>query len=196
MSRKSQQGAAESAEAGQDTRSGPAARLRPQPGLRTAAAAFIVTVLLGLGGTAAYAYWSQSTTATITVLPTAKVRTPGPLHCNPWGTNELSWKTVADVDSDVVYVLTFAMGSTSKTYALPLTTTEVKPVYLSGLASALGTSKMVPLTVTLRTATVNKAVPAATAIAASDILAASEASTLQMSYWSLVAGAGNYPCAG
>ena len=35
-------------------------RLRAQPGFRTAAVAFVLTVVLGVGGPAAYAWWSQS----------------------------------------------------------------------------------------------------------------------------------------
>ena len=41
------------------------ARLRAQPGFRTAVIAFVLTVVLGIGGTAAYAYWSQSAAVTI-----------------------------------------------------------------------------------------------------------------------------------
>ncbi|GAA3289555.1 hypothetical protein ACFFON_16050 [Arthrobacter citreus] len=41
-------------------------RLRTQPGFRTAVVAFVLTVVLGIGGTAAYAYWSQSTSTAIT----------------------------------------------------------------------------------------------------------------------------------
>ncbi|MBP3037140.1 hypothetical protein J2M53_12890 [Arthrobacter sp. zg-ZUI100] len=39
-------------------------RLRAQPGFRTASIAFVLTVVLGIGSTAAYAYWSQSNTVT------------------------------------------------------------------------------------------------------------------------------------
>jgi len=54
-------------------------RLAGLPGSRTAAAAFVLTVALGLGGPAAYAWWSQQGTATITVTagkPTAPPVTP------------------------------------------------------------------------------------------------------------------------
>ena len=40
-------------------------RLRALPGFRTAALAFVLTVVLGVGGTAAYAYWSKSTQVAI-----------------------------------------------------------------------------------------------------------------------------------
>ena len=42
-------------------------RLRQRPGFRTAAVAFFLTVVLGIGSSAAYAYWSQSVNANITV---------------------------------------------------------------------------------------------------------------------------------
>ena len=41
-------------------------RLRALPGFRTAGVAFVLTVALGIGGTIAYAYWSQSMTVSIT----------------------------------------------------------------------------------------------------------------------------------
>lgn len=41
-------------------------RLRAQPGYRTAILAFVLTVILGVGSTVAYAYWNQSTTITVT----------------------------------------------------------------------------------------------------------------------------------
>ncbi|MCQ2001789.1 hypothetical protein [Arthrobacter zhaoxinii] len=41
------------------------ARLRAQPGFKTAAVAFVLTVILGVGGPAAYAYWSDSTSVSI-----------------------------------------------------------------------------------------------------------------------------------
>lgn len=42
------------------------AGLRAQPGFRTAVIAFVLTVVLGVGGTAAYAYWSKSVPVSIT----------------------------------------------------------------------------------------------------------------------------------
>lgn len=63
----------------QQHRRGTLKRLAGLPGSRTAAAAFVLTVALGLGGPAAYAWWSQQGTATITVTagkPTAPPVTP------------------------------------------------------------------------------------------------------------------------
>ena len=63
-------------------------RLRAQPGFRTATLVFALTVVLGIGSTAAYAYWSQ--TAQVQIAGTT-VRPPLPLisgdvQCNqPFG---------------------------------------------------------------------------------------------------------------
>lgn len=47
-----------------EKRSGWFGRLRAQPGFRTAAVAFVLTVVLGIGSTVAYAYWGQRNTVT------------------------------------------------------------------------------------------------------------------------------------
>lgn len=47
------------------------ARLRDMPGAVPAVGAFVLTLLLGLGGTAASALWQQSATATMTVTAAA-----------------------------------------------------------------------------------------------------------------------------
>lgn len=51
------------------------ARLRSQPGFRTAAVAFVLTVVLGIGGSAAYAYWSLRAEANLVVV-TARADLP------------------------------------------------------------------------------------------------------------------------
>ncbi|KQR02959.1 hypothetical protein ASF72_07155 [Arthrobacter sp. Leaf141] len=51
-------------------------RLRSLPGAALAVGAFVLTVLLGLGGTSASALWQQSATASMTV--TASNTWPGP----------------------------------------------------------------------------------------------------------------------
>ncbi|MCC9175183.1 hypothetical protein [Arthrobacter sp. zg-Y179] len=196
MSRKTQQGAAVGADTVTETRPGPLKRLRAQPGFRTAAVVFVLTVVLGLGGPAAYAYWSQSTAVTISGLPTAKVETPSAPGCNARTLpNQISWTGVSDVDSDVVYVLSFTVNGRTKTYAVPRTTTMVKPLYLSGLNEALGRTpyENVPMAVTLRTATVKKVPSVVTAISESDVLAASQPATLQMFYYA-PPGLLGYPC--
>lgn len=66
--RKKQLGAAPGDDSGSQGRPklGAYERLRAQPGFRTAVVAFVLTVVLGIGSTAAYAYWSQSTSTAIT----------------------------------------------------------------------------------------------------------------------------------
>lgn len=66
-------------------------RFRRLPGSRTAAAAFVLTVALGIGGPAAYAWWSQQGSAAITVTagaptppaPTPPAPTPTPTPTPP-----------------------------------------------------------------------------------------------------------------
>ena len=50
-------------------------RKRQGPGLKTASIAFFLTVLLGIGGTAAHAYWSQKAEA-ILIVATARPTLP------------------------------------------------------------------------------------------------------------------------
>lgn len=68
------------------------ARLRAQPGFRTAFVAFCLTVILGVGAPAAYALWSSTITANVTV-KTAKPPLPvvGKPTCNDRGTTTVSW---------------------------------------------------------------------------------------------------------
>lgn len=66
---KKQLGAAPEEENGVAAAKGPGwfGKLRAQPGFRTAAVAFVLTVVLGIGSTAAFAYWSQQNTVTQSV---------------------------------------------------------------------------------------------------------------------------------
>ncbi|MCC9179002.1 hypothetical protein [Arthrobacter sp. zg-Y750] len=156
MSTKAQQGAAESRERDQamaprvDT--GRFGRLRRLPGFRTAAVAFLLTVVLGLGGTAAYAYWSASTAATITVTPMPNIVKPPAPWCTESG--KISWSPAAGLETDAAYVLTFTVGAASKSYAVPRQQLTVNPSELQGLRSALGTTngRTQPMAVSLRTA--------------------------------------------
>lgn len=59
-------------------------RLRAQPGFRTAAVAFLLTVVLGAGSTVAYAYWSQSTPVAISGTTRSEVPAgTSPVTANP-----------------------------------------------------------------------------------------------------------------
>ncbi|MGW9402448.1 hypothetical protein ACWGQ2_00595 [Arthrobacter sp. NPDC055585] len=57
---------------------GPLARLRALPGSRTATVAFVLTIALAAGGSAAYAFWSQRGDAKVTVVAGAPQSTPTP----------------------------------------------------------------------------------------------------------------------
>lgn len=204
MSTKAQQGAAESPELEQtleqepETGTGRLARLRGLPGFRTAAVAFVLTAVLGLGGTAAYAYWSASTAATITVTPTVGFGTPSGLACE-WHAdpNKIYWNAVPEtaVDSDVVYLLTFTQGSRTKSYAVPLRTTSVQPARLPGLQEALGQTQLErrPLTVTLQTAVVRQVLDRPAESGGNDVVAVSPTSSVLQMYYSTSIWA-NYPC--
>lgn len=203
MSRKTQQGAAEHPETGDGRRPGVFGRLRRQPGFRTAVIAFIVTVVLGLGGTAAYAYWSASTAATIMVTPKANLGTPpakpvchdGPLP------NEIRWPAVTGADKDVVYLVSFTVEGTTKLYALPTNgkyvvqgNVVIQPATIRSLQHAFGqtTAQKLPLTVTLRTATVKPAVGSLVPITEADVIEQSAPQVLQMFYSTTFWG--NFPC--
>ena len=199
MSRKAQQGTAEYPADRAEAPSGRFSRLRAVPGFRTAAVAFFLTVVLGIGGTAAYAYWQVSTTATISVTPTVKLGQPSGLACEWYADpNRIFWNAVpeADVDRDVVYFLTFTREGRSKSYAVPRTQTSVRPAKLDNLQAALGQSPfdLRPLTVTLQTAVLRTPIAGREPVESNpgEIVAASSPLELKMYYYTSIWA--NYPC--
>lgn len=125
------------------------AKFRELPGARLAVAAFLVTVVVGLGGPPAYAWWSQQGNAEITarsgklVTPSA----PGTLRCHEPGNGNnvrpfttVSWP-IASGNGAVLDVV--ALGSNGKerkgvrSYAIPPQTTEVRLADLPGVVSWL-----------------------------------------------------------
>ena len=173
MSRKAQQGTAEHPADLSGAPSGRFGRLRALPGFRTATVAFILTVVLGIGGTAAYAYWQVSTTATISVTPTVNLPVPAAPVCESLPNEvRIQWQPVAGADVNAAYILTFTVGTASKSYAFPGTPQSVDPNELAGLNAALGgtTGKPLPLTVSLRAAILQTNVQSPTPVAESDIL--------------------------
>ena len=199
MSRKAQQGTAEHPADPSEAPSGRFSRLRALPGFRTATVAFILTVVLGLGGTAAYAYWQVSTTATITVTPTIRVGQPSGLACEWYADpNRIFWNAVpeAQIDRDVVYFLTFTRDGRSKSYAVPRTQTSVRPAKLDNLQAALGQSPLDlrPLTVTLQTAVLRTPIAGKEPVESNpaEIVAASAPMELKMYYYTSIWA--NYPC--
>ena len=66
-----------------EEKSGLLQRLRKLPGSRAAVAAFVLAVTLGLGGPAAYAWWSQQGTASFSVTAGAPTPPPAPTPTQP-----------------------------------------------------------------------------------------------------------------
>ncbi|KAD3515275.1 hypothetical protein GD627_13435 [Arthrobacter yangruifuii] len=121
-----QLGAAPEAETEPVKGSGWFARLRAQPGFKTAAVAFVLTVILGVGGPAAYAYWSASTNVVVSgstarpVLPAVA----GDASCNqPFGVGvvRIFYPRVAALPPDASVVASVVINGSSKPrlYAVP-----------------------------------------------------------------------------
>lgn len=207
---KKQLGAAPEHEPVSPKQSGWFTRLRAQPGFRTAAVAFFLTVALGAGGPAAYAWWSASTSGLITGTTAAPVLpTPSSPACRAGTPNRVEWAKMTGADPEAVYILTFELASmkgTPVSYAVstgaPVNNNNrhsVEPTNLADLFRTFGDSgsiiKPVELTVTLRSGIVS--VPVGknpVLIKESDIYRASAPSgSPRMGYYS--AGVwGNYPC--
>lgn len=115
------------------------ARLRAQPGFRTAAVAFVLTVVLGIGGSAAYAYWSLKTDA-ILVVATARpdlpvVATP---TCNDRSLyTRFSWTAPAGMPNYAVYIVRISTSKETIDYAFPSQTTGFEPANLRVNGEAL-----------------------------------------------------------
>ena len=178
MSRKAQQGTAEYPADRAEAPSGRFSRLRAVPGFRTAAVAFFLTVVLGIGGTAAYAYWQVSTTATISVTPTAAVPKPSPPVCDYF--DNIWWSKVQGADKSAVHVITFTVGTVTKSYAMPLYLTGADLSALPGLDTALGSTggKAVEMTVSRRTAVLKRDVSWITPVLESDLAVSSESAVM------------------
>lgn len=131
-------------------------RLRAQPGFKAAAVAFCLTLVLGLGGGAAYAYWQASARADITA-STQPVLVPvqQPLQCSsPWHKRtELSWPAAAGNPQGTNYLLTFSAGNRSVSYILPQETLRIElSDYRHGLRDVFGEGWWRQLNVTVSTA--------------------------------------------
>ncbi|MCC9205452.1 hypothetical protein [Arthrobacter sp. zg-Y769] len=192
MSRKTQQGAAERSDAVPGTRPGPVTRLRAQPGFRAAAVVFVLTVVLGAGGPAAYAFWSQSTAVTITgstVPPLTPVPT-GASCVNGWLTGRIVLPAMRTADPEARYILTFTSKrlNAPMSYALPQSIGSdgsVQPIEIGGLVAALGSTEgqKVAVNVTVKTAILKSPRDTVTRVTAGDLLfPSSEAAPLAMNY--------------
>lgn len=164
-------------------------RLRALPGFRTAAVAFLLTVVLGIGSTVAYAYWSQSTKVSITGT-TAYLLPPvaGPPDCTARvGANRLSWTPVAQgsADTNAVYLLRFQRADNQRSVILavpfpsPGGNPEVYPYNEHDVYEGLGSSSGSSLNVTVSTAVLSSKTTPTTPIrrvTGTDILQESELS--------------------
>lgn len=95
-------------------------RFRNLPGAAAAVGAFVLTVLLGLGGASASALWQQSATATMTVR--AAAAWPGPALASLTCTNDApekvaSLKVTAPATATVTYAALQANGSYGPSYS-------------------------------------------------------------------------------
>lgn len=116
-------------ESGAETRQclGALGWLRAQSGFRTAVIAFALTVVLGIGGTAAYAYWSQSATVVFTATtrsdlpanttligaqPALQIR-PGPLSTPTCATAKTHLAMINDTYTDIDFSWPAATRATS-----------------------------------------------------------------------------------
>lgn len=124
---KKQLGAAAGNETGSKSgeRRGWFGRLRAQPGFRAASVAFLLTVVLGVGSTVAYAYWSHTTTVRI-MGSTAKPPLPvvaGEVQCyQPFGVGivRIVHPRVAALPADASVVASvIGPGRQTRLYAVP-----------------------------------------------------------------------------
>lgn len=107
-------------------------RLRAQPGFRTAAVAFFVTIALALGGPAAYALWSQSVASSLsgTVAKLPPVVQP---VCSEHWTTKVIWSRPAGMPTDAVYIVEATKTNKTGTviFALSGSETSFMPAYQS-----------------------------------------------------------------
>lgn len=169
---------------------------RRLPGLRAAAVAFVLTVAVGFGGTAAYAYWSQQAGVKISG-QAARPQTPVPVdvRCQSGFVNRIEWSSIAGIDPEARYIVTFdsKLLDGPVSYALARGAVRVEPYYLD-LKDELGYSfREYPLTVTVQTAVVRSPSTATVRIAPADLLFSSEPGTpVMMGYQNL--GIAGFPC--
>ena len=179
---KKQLGAAPGATADSGRAGSRFAHLSAQPGFRTASVAFFLTVILGIGGPAAYAYWSQSTAVTVSGT-TAQPVTPIPTVKCLSTPVRVEWPAAVGADPEVRYVVTFTASYAgqvrSVSYALAAGALKAKLSDFD-LGSALGYtfSVTVPAAATVRSAIVRPGLPTATVkVTDADLIRDSEEST-------------------
>lgn len=118
-------------------------RFRQLPGARLAVAAFLVTVVAGVGGPPAYAWWSQQGDARVTAQAPQRPDAPTALRCNEPGNGNnvrpfttVSWSTPSG-NSTVLDIVALSSNGKDRlgvqSYAVPERTTEVRLADLPGV---------------------------------------------------------------
>lgn len=121
-------------------------RLRSLPGAALAVGAFVLTVLLGLGGTSASALWQQSATASMTV--TASNTWPGPtltLGCAADGSGGKTVKVSYTLSGAAQSLQIFAVkadGTNGVSYLGPVTPGVSGSTSISGDAAFVATNRV------------------------------------------------------
>jgi hypothetical protein len=118
--------------------------MKPQakiPGAMLALFAFVLTVLLGIGGASAFALWQQSATATMTVSASSNWGAPLTLACTHSTNEKTATLTVSSAQTPVT--LTIAARQADGTYSPtaieypagtgtgPITLTESSPIVVA-----------------------------------------------------------------
>ncbi|RDV08045.1 hypothetical protein DXK94_20695 [Arthrobacter sp. RT-1] len=124
------------------------ARIRNLPGAATAVGAFVLTVLLGLGGASASALWQQSATATMTVTAAATWPGSGFTGFTCHNDNPQKTATLTATGSSAPASLTYAALQPNGTYG---------PSYMDEVS--LGTASTVGLTITSPIIVANRSTP-------------------------------------
>lgn len=140
-------------------------RLRSQPGFRTAFVAFCLTVILGVGAPAAYALWSSSVTANLSVT-TAKPPLPellGDMRCG-WNGPPLVSNVIitqprpaSSLPAGAVTIMTIDDSKGGKTTHALTNQGSVRLIDVPGLESRLRWGSY--LTITMTTAYLSGAAP-------------------------------------
>ncbi|WP_104055261.1 MULTISPECIES: hypothetical protein [unclassified Arthrobacter] len=176
-------------------------RFRALPGFRAAAVAFVLTVVLGVGSTVAYAYWSQSKPGSIAGVLGYALPPPTEVVCKEEFRNRVVWTPVAGLDPDARYIVTFQIDpKKTAAYAVPQTgSPEVVPYTLPGLDDALGTrSSLNPAKLTVKVETAIVANPNTATVPITDTQIVQRSDTFaevspSMRYYTILLK-GNYPC--
>ena len=189
-------------------------RLRAQPGFRTALIAFCLTVVLGIGGSAAYAYWSLRADANLT-MATAPPELPIPADAKcelgrGSEPNRVEWPHVKGAHPEARYIVSFEAVDLKKTvyFSVPMNYSSlglknepynrsIQPYYLSDLRSTFGATggSWERLRVSVQTGLLTSATSATAPekIRKDQILRTSEGSSqFDMYYWTFLVAA--FPC--